>query len=484
MAEPNFRADLKRGFVYTAIAKYSGILISLGVTAVLSRLLPPKDFGVIAVAFVFITFFSIFSDMGLSSAIVQKRNLTKSDLKSLFSFTAYVGLLLAIIFFFASWPIAEFYNDTQLIIICQLLSVNVFFATLVIVPNGLLFRDKRFKFIGIRTIVIQLIFAIISVAAALFGAGIYALLINPIGSAVLLFFISYAKYPVGFSFVPRLEAIRKVASYSVYTFGFSIINYFTRNLDKLLIGKAFGMSPLGYYEKSYRLMLLPVQNLTQVITPVLHPALADYQNNIKSQVYKYLKLIEILAIIGFPISVFLFFSSEDLILIVFGKQWMPSVPVFQILSLSVGLQICGSSSGSFYLATNKTKQLFYIGCANTLVNVSGLFIGIYCIGSVEGVAVMWVATMLLGFWNNWYFAKVVTHIPVIDTFKPYLPAILPSVIAAIMIWPINNLFGEPNIFNLLSKALITSLIILFFLRKNKIFDIISFLKLQGNKLIK
>lgn len=437
---------MKSGVIYTAFAKYSGIFVSLIITSVLARLLPPQAFGVIAIATVFIVFFSIFSDMGLSSAIIQKRNLTKNDYDNLFSFTGYTGAILGLLFFCGSDLIAKFYNDHQLLNICRLLSLNILFATLNIVPNGLLLRDKEFKFIGLRTLGVQIGLGLISIIAAYMGAGVYALLINPVLGSLVVLVLNYLKQPVRFRFSPSLESVKKVASYSIYTFGFSLINYFTRNLDKLLIGKVFGMSPLGYYEKSYRLMLLPVQNLTSVITPVLHPVLADYQDNLSAQIDKYLKLIKMLALIGMPVTAFLFFSAEQLVLIVFGNQWEPSVPVFRILSLSAGIQIVGSTSGAIYQAINKTKVMFYLGVCNTLVNVCGLLVGVFVLKSIEGVAWMWVMTLFIGFWNNIVLAKC-ARISILRTFKPYFSAVIPTLICAALLFfvtfiGVNNLLGS------------------------------------------
>lgn len=475
MADSTFRQQLKTGFIYTAAGKYSGIVISLVVTAILSRLLPPGDFGVIAVAMVFIVFFGIFSDMGLSAAIVQKRNLTDMDIKSLYSYTVLLGLLLGVLFFLCSYLIADIYKDERLIPICQLLSLNVVFATWNIVPNGLLFRDKLFRFIGIRTIAIQSSLAVVSVIAAYAGLGVYALLINPIGGSIMMYCLSYFKYPVGFTFRPRFSSVRKIASYSGYTFGFSLINYFTRNIDKLLIGKVFGMVPLGYYEKSYKLMLLPVQNLTHVITPVLHPILADYQGDPRQQVDKYLKLIKVLALVGFPLTVFLYFTAEPLVILIFGPQWMPSVPVFKILSLSVGLQITGSTIGAFLQATNKTKQLFILGTLNTIFNVSGLVFGTYVIGSVEGVAWMFVTMMYFGLWNMWYIARIV-GIRAVEMFKPYAPALFPSLLVTIMLGLIHYSLHLQLFMILVINLAVTLCVVLIFLRRYHIFDFCTYLK--------
>ncbi|MCH5243097.1 MAG: lipopolysaccharide biosynthesis protein [Muribaculaceae bacterium] len=472
MADNSFRQQLKSGVFYTALAKYSGIVVSLGVTAVLSRLLTPEDFGVIAVATVIIVFFSVFSDMGLSSAIVQKRNLTTEDYRSLFSYTVYTGIILAAIFFGASWIIADIYDDRQLIPICQILSAQILFQTWNIVPNGLLLHDKQFKFIGIRTFVIQLILAGISIGAAFLGLGVYTLLINPVGGALLGFILNYMKRPSKFVFNPTFISVKKVAGYSGYTFAFSLVNYFVRNLDKLLVGKVLGLNLLGYYEKSYRLMLLPVQNLTFVITPVLHPILADFQNNIKEQWNKYAKLLRILALVGFPLSAFLYFSANDLVLIIFGSQWVPSVPVFQILSLTCGIQIVGSTSGSFFMATNNTKLMFYLCVATSIIWIGLLFVGVYGIKTLEGVAWMFTVSGFFGLLTNIPVAKIV-GITISDVYKPYLPALLPTAICAVALWPIYQFTDLSLVLGLIVKIGIFMAVLIPSLQLTKTFDVIS-----------
>lgn len=133
--------------------------------------------------------------------------------------------------------IADYYESEILRTLCQLLSVNLFFASATIVPGALFYRNKEFKFIAIRSFVIQISAGAAAVTAALCGAGLYALIINPIISSILIFVISYQRYPQRLRFTLGLTALRKIFSYSAYQFLFNVINYFSRNLDKLLIGK-------------------------------------------------------------------------------------------------------------------------------------------------------------------------------------------------------------------------------------------------------
>ena len=382
----NIKQQLFSGVFYTAIAKYSGIIISLVVAGILARLLSPDDFGIVAIATVIISFFAIFTDMGLSPAILQNKALTQDDLTNIYSFTFWTGIAVALLFFIASWPISAYYDSPILRTLCQLLSINLFFASVNIVPGALFYKNKEFKFIAIRSFVIQITAGTGAVIAALSGAGLYALLITPIVSSILIYIISFHRYPQHLRMTLGLSSIRKIFSYSVYQFLFNVICYFSRNLDKLLIGKHMGMSDLGYYEKSYRLMMLPLQNITQVVTPVMHPIFSDFQDDKMKLATSYERIIRFLAFIGLPLSVLLFFTAEEVTLIIFGNQWLPSVAVFRILALSVGIQIILSSSGSIFQAAGDTRSLFICGLFSSTLNVAGIVLGIFYFGTLTAIA--------------------------------------------------------------------------------------------------
>ena len=153
----NIKRQLFSGVFYTALAKYSGIIISLVVAGILARLLSPDDFGIVAIATVIIAFFNLFTDMGISPAIIQHKALTKEELSDIFSFTVWTGIAISLLFFAASWLIADYYDSQILRILCQLLSVNLFFASATIVPGAMFYRNKEFKYIAVRSFTIQIL---------------------------------------------------------------------------------------------------------------------------------------------------------------------------------------------------------------------------------------------------------------------------------------------------------------------------------------
>ncbi len=475
----NIKQQLFSGVFYTAIANYSGIIISLVVAGILARLLSPDDFGIVAIATVIISFFAIFTDMGLSPAIIQNKALTQDDLTNIYSFTFWTGIAVALLFFIASWPISAYYDSPILRTLCQLLSINLFFASVNIVPGALFYKNKEFKFIAIRSFVIQITAGTGAIIAALSGAGLYALLITPIVSSILIYIISFHRYPQHLRMTLGLSSIRKIFSYSVYQFLFNVICYFSRNLDKLLIGKHMGMSDLGYYEKSYRLMMLPLQNITQVITPVMHPIFSDFQDDKGKLATSYERILRFLAFIGLPLSVLLFFTAEEVTLIIFGNQWLPSVAVFRILALSVGIQIILSSSGSIFQAAGDTRSLFICGLFSSTLNVAGIVLGIFYFGTLTAIAGCIVTTFTINFVQcYWQMYRVTFRRSVLPFVRQLLSPLAVSGLMVLALIPVQYAMEGMNIFvTIIAKGIVSFIIFGGYIQATHEFDIIG--KVRG-----
>lgn len=474
----SIKNKLFSGIAYTAIAKYSGIMISLIITSILARLISPDDFGIIAIATVIITFFNLFTDIGISPAIIQNKNLDKSDLSNIFTFTFWMGIALSFLFFFLAWPIAAYYDKTILKNICQLLCINIFFVSLNIVPNALFYKNREFKFIALRSLIIQLICGLIAIITAYLGAQLYALTINPILSVIFIFIVSIKRYPLQFKLFFNIKSINKIFHYSLYQFLFNIINFFSRNIDKLVIGKHLGMVALGYYEKSYRLMMLPLQNITHVITPVMHPILSEFQNDTTQLVQSYEKIIKILAFIGLPLSILLFFTSDEAILIIFGNQWIDSIPIFKILSLSIGIQIILSSSGSIFQASNDTKSLFICGVFSSILNIVGILLGIFHWKSLDAVAWCILVTFTINFFQCYvWMYKFTLNRPFKNFIKILISPFILTIIILIILIPLSYCINGLNILlTALSKFITTILICIAYLQISKEYDFICKLK--------
>lgn len=472
------KQQMLSGVFYMGVAKYSGIILSLGVTAILARLLTPDEFGIVAVATVIINFFNIFTNIGFSAAIIQNKELTETDIENIYAFTLWLGICMGALFFLSSWGIAHYYQSSQLIIICQLLSISLFFSAAAIVPCALFYRDKDFKFIAYRTFFIQVVTGILSVISALMGVGLYALTIQPILSSLLVYAVSLKKYPQKIRFTFGIESVKKIWSYSFYQFLFNLVNYFTRNLDKLLIGKYMGMNLLGYYEKSYRLMMLPLQNITFVITPVMHPVLSDYQNDINKLSYTHERIARLLAFIGFPLSALLYFCADELVFCFFGEQWRASIPVFKTLSLSVGIQLILSSSGSFFQAGNDTRGLFICGIFSATTSILGILIGIFYFNSLEATAWCILIAFCINFMQcYWQLYHYMLHRKLVKFYRSLLSPFLIGILSGTVIYLLSLQSTNWNpIVSLITKTVCSLAICCIYIQCTKEYDIISKIK--------
>ncbi len=368
--------SIRKAALINFAAKYSYVFINILYSSILARLLTPEDFGVVAVISVFISFFYIFTDMGIGTAIVQNKQLTKADNDNIFSFSFYVAIILAIFFSLFSFGIAGFYNNTVYKPLGSLLSLSLFFSTLNMVPNAMLLKEKRFKLIGIRLIAVTVVTCIMTIIMALCGFKYYALVLNSIISTGTTFLWNMKSVKLRIRLHFNMKSVHKIRNYSSFIFFFSIMNYFSRNLDNLFIGKVMGDVSLAYYDKAYKLMLYPVGNLANVITPILHPILSDHQDNKPYILAQYIKVARFLSLLGAFISAFCFFEAKDIMLLMFGKQWLFAVPCFRILALSIWAQMITAGVGSIFQSLGKSNLLFYCGIISSAITVAFILIGI------------------------------------------------------------------------------------------------------------
>lgn len=364
-----FTADVS----YMAVSKYSVLGFTLIVSAILARLLTPDEFGLVAMITVVIGFFNLLANLGIGPAVVSKQDLHQGDLRSIFTITLVLGLLLTFICILTSFFISTYYGREELSLITRILSVSIFFNAIKIVPKALMSKRLEFKKLASIAFFSSVVSGVIAVILALLDFGYFALVYQSVLFSIISFFYVYKNSPILFTSNVTKTSIQKIINFSLNQTGFTVINYFTRNQDNLVISKVLGLEQLGYYDKAYRLMLLPLSNLTHVITPVLMPTLAA-QSSLQSATLNYTKVFKVLSYVGFPLSVFLYLSAAEIITIVFGDQWGESILIFKYLSLSVGVQLLLSSTGAVFQALDKTHDLFKIGILGFMMSLGALLV--------------------------------------------------------------------------------------------------------------
>lgn len=356
-------------------SKYTSLFVQLFITAILARLLPPEDFGTLAIILVFLNLFIPFADMGIGAAIIQYQDLDDRDYGALFTFSIFLALALALVFCAASVPIALFYGNDQLVPLCCVGSLSLLFATLNMVPNGLLLKDQRFLSIGLRLFVVTIVAGAVAIVMAFLGWGVYALVWHNIIAGAITFFWNYLTRPIRFLTLHFIGPLKKVFSYSAFQFGSSMVNYFSTNLPNLVIGKMFGEAPLGFYDKAYRLTMYPLNGISNVIISVIQPYMAKHQDDLQTIFSYWFKVAKALSLVGVPIAVIFFCASEEIVGIMYGDQWGSAVGLLQILAVSIYFQLVNSVAGAFFLSAGRADLLFRSVAVSTLITVGGLGFG-------------------------------------------------------------------------------------------------------------
>ena len=464
----SLRKTFFNGILYTGISRYLAIFISIGVGAVLARLLTPKEFGLVALVTVFTGFFNLLSDWSIGPAIVHNNNLNRSDVRSIFSFSILVGLVFSLILFLSSGLIAEFYNSIELNQVGKLLSISVFFSTIQSVPKALLNKDLKFGTIAFVSVIVQFLCGLLAIFLARNNFSYLAIVFQVILSSFLSFLIYIIIKPVIPSRIKKVGLL-KIARFSIYQIGFNIINYFTRNFDNLLIGKVLGPKELGFYDKAYRLMILPISNITHVITPVILPAFSKQKLTKDEMFVAYKPLIFLLACIGFPLSIFLFYTADNIILLLYGSQWEKSIPIFEILSLSIGIQMVLTSAGSIFQALGRTDLLFFSGMIGGFFLISAGLFGVFYFKDVILTSIFISGAYFLYFISAFY---ILFRFGFSVSFKHVLKIIYIPFVFAILLFigffMINNYFNLHELSKFILFGISTLTIMLFGLIQNLI----------------
>ena len=401
MASDQIKKELRHGFVASAFTKYLSFGMRIIVAAVLARLLEPDEFGIFAIALVFLTFFSLLSESGVSVAVVQKQDLSEQDISNIFLFSLGVGITISVVFAFSAPAIAAFYEEPALLMVCQVLAISAVFNSAAGVPRAVMLKRRDFTTIARNDIVAMTCAALTAMVSAWFGAKYYALVFQELvrGAVVLTLygFSSGIKLRRGFTW----SSIGKIFDYSAFQFLFNMLNYFSRNIDNLLIGKYFSTSMLGFYNKSYSLMLLPNQTISQVITPALHPVFSQLQDQPARMYQYYIDMVRFLANLGVVISLGVFFFAEEIILVLYGERWLDVAPMLRPLALTIGLQLILQTSGAVFQALGMTRHLFYTGLVSSVMIIGAIVYGIQS-GDIITLCTAYASSIFFVFLQNYF----------------------------------------------------------------------------------
>jgi PST family polysaccharide transporter len=329
-----------------AVSAVSAVL-SFGIHIWLARLLPPSDFGLVAMALVFTGLARILSNFGLPAAVVQRSELTPEHVRTAFTVSGLLGLLVTVTLIMLAPLSTLVFPEPRLPEIIRAISPVFLFTGLGNTAGALLRRSLDFKRIFWVSILSYVVgFAGLAIPMALMGYGVWSLVAGTVASPIVetVLLIALVRHPMR-PMIGRPE-LRDLAGYGA---GFSlneVLNFGARNGDNLVIGRYLGDGPLGLYTKAYGLMRMPADYLGEVLNAVLFPAFAELQGEKRRLASAYLRSTELAILLSAPLIAGMVVAAPHMILGLLGPNWEGSVLPMQVLGL------VGILSTGYPLSTN------------------------------------------------------------------------------------------------------------------------------------
>lgn len=313
------------------------IVVTLGnllVTIVLARLLDPREFGLIAIIYVFLILSDVFVESGLGSALIQRKDATQADYSTIFVFNLIVSSLLFILLYVIAPFIASFYDAPELINLTRVLGITLVINALTIIQRAYLEKTMNFKSLTQANIFSLCFSSIFAISAAVYGLGVWALVIqiitNKIVTAICLHLLSAQKVSLYFS----LNSFQSLFRYSSRLLLASLYGNFMQQLSSLVIGKYYSASQLGYFSQAKRLADMSSGILYTILNKVTFPILSSIQDDKNRMLSVYKQLIRMTAFISIPLIFLVAIMAEPLVIFLLGSKWSFAIPLLQWLSLA------------------------------------------------------------------------------------------------------------------------------------------------------
>ncbi|MEH9277957.1 lipopolysaccharide biosynthesis protein [Klebsiella pneumoniae] len=369
----------------------------------LARIIPPADYGLMAMALVVINLGMLLRDLGTSSVIIQKKELSIDLINTVFWINTFAGFLIALMIIALSPLVSFFYDEKNLTLILIYLSIIFPLSSTAAAHLALLERESRFKKISIIEISSSIIALLVAILLANLGFGILSLVFQSIimsGMSAVQFWMASTWRP-RFRKMISITELKSILGFSGNLALFNFVNYFSRNADSFIVGKFMSASILGCYNLAYRIMLFPLQSITFVASRSLYPVLSRNQDDEKLIGDMYLKVTFIIIMITCPLMSGLAFFSTPFVHIVFGSQWSLTADILKWLAPTAIIQSILSTTGAVFMARNRTYLMMKLGLIGAVLQVSAFIIGVKF--SIVVFAMFYMIANILNFFPTMFF---------------------------------------------------------------------------------
>lgn len=334
-------------------------VLGLGSNLILARLLTPEDFGLVASVVLLTAFLNIFNSGGLAQATISETTINHRKISALFWVNVCIGLFLGGASLVAAPFVAQFFGDERITQIMYLFFVSILATSASIQYRALLLRNFRYFKLNLIDIASLFLGIATSITLAVNGWGYWSIVIGTT--------LTVALKPIGYiaitnwfpSRVLKGTGIRGMLKYGADVIGFQLVNYFTRNLDNILIGRVLGVAALGQYSFAYRLAVAPIAQISGPIKNALLPALSRLKESPVAYQDIYTRYTRLLAIfLVLPIASVGFYGQKLLVFLA-GPQWSEAGLALEWLALACCMQPLSNLTGVVFMTSGRTRPQLY-----------------------------------------------------------------------------------------------------------------------------
>jgi len=354
------QAEVSRGALWFALQSWMVRLTTLVVFIVLSRLLAPSDFGLVALANVFVLLLTVLVQRGVGSALVQRREVTPAHLNTAFVSSIAGGLGFCLALVIAAPFISAALGEPRLTGVLRLLSLTFVFSGLETVPAAHLLRSFQTRVLALRAVGGAVIGGACGVGAALAGAGAYALAVQTVvaaASSCLLLWARSGWRPNGWY---DRQSAADLRGFSVQVLGINLVGSVLDQMDKFLIGAFMGPVALGLYAVAQRIQSTLQDATLAAVGRMTLPTFARLSDDLPALRRALLKMCRVLSSLVLPLFAWVAAAARDLIPALFGQQWTDSVTTAQIMCGAAALGTFTIFDRGILLAVDRAGREFMI----------------------------------------------------------------------------------------------------------------------------
>jgi len=432
-----------RGVFWTALQSIGVRLFSLLVFIVLARLLTPSDFGLVAMAGVFVALGDTLVAQGFGTAITQREELEPEHESTAFWTNILAGVVLGGLLFAAAPSIAGLYGQQELTPVVRWLSLALPLRGAVAVPVGLLQRRFEFRALAIRSVSAALVGGVAGVLAAVAGWGVYALVVQQLvgaGLDVIVVWSAAAWWPrLAFS----MRHLKDLIGFSSYLLASGLLGLLSRRADDFLIGLVLGDVALGIYSVAYRGLRILEQVLAKTGTVVAFSAFSRLQGQPERMREAFYQSTRAASVIAMPVFVGVAMLAPFAVPLVFGDQYVQSGQVLQVLALIGVLHGVSYFDYAVYMGVGRPDVVLKLLAVNTVANVVLFFFAAPF--GIVAVAAAYVIRAYALLPLNLLALRATIEISTRRYFANFIPALGACLVMAVAIWAVSWFgFGDTN----------------------------------------